>query len=126
MTDNEKVLVGLIILSICCSLVGLFFSKDNDFKTGLKMMVGGFFFGSVIAYVIHDSSFSEWLKRLATLLSSMFAKPLYDKVSDRIGHWLDKWIITKINKQENEVPPSTETNTYDNNEHKNGTSDGSI
>lgn len=95
---NDKILIGLVILSFCCSLVGLFFGKGNDFKQGLKTMIGGFFFGTVIAYVIHDSSFSEWFKRLGVLLTSMFAKPIYDKISNRIGYWLDKWIVTKIEK----------------------------
>jgi hypothetical protein len=96
MVLNDKVLIGLIILSFCCSLVGLFFGRSNDFKVGLKIMIGGFFFGTVVAYVLHDNEWVAWVKRILVLLSSMFAKPLYDKIGNRIGYWLDRFIVTKI------------------------------
>lgn len=110
---NDKVLIGLIILSFCCSLVGLFFGRSNDFKVGLKIMIGGFFFGTVVAYVMYDNGWSEWIKRTLVLLSSMFAKPLYDKISNRIGYWLDKLVVTKIasvNSNSNPIPPEEITN----------------
>lgn len=104
--EQQNVLIGLIILSFCCSLVGLFFDK-SDFKNGLKMMIGGFFFGSVIAYVIYDNDIAVGVKRIIVLVSAMFAKPLYNKVRDRIGYWLDKFITNKAggeDKRDETIP----------------------
>jgi hypothetical protein len=113
MNANDKILAGLILLSFCCSLVALFFGKNNDFKTGLKMLFGGFFFGCVSAYVVHDGTFFEWIKRLVVLLTSMFGKPLYDKISIRIGAWLDKIVTAKVDSVSTSIKsePQDETKT---------------
>lgn len=91
-------LIGLLILSFCSSLIGLFFTKNVSFKEALKIMIGSFFLGSTIAYLVHDTTWSSLLKKGCIILSSMFAKPIYDKINERIGTWLDKWITSKVDK----------------------------
>lgn len=90
-------LIGLLILSFCSSLIGLFFSKNASFKEAVKIMIGSFFLGSTISYLVTDTAWSNLLKKGVVIITSTFAKPIYDKVYSRIGIWLDKWITTKIN-----------------------------
>ncbi len=102
---NEQLypLIGLLILSFCSSLIGLFFSKNLSFKEAVKIMIGSFFLGSTIAYLVQDTTWSNFLKKGLVILTSTFAKPIYDRVYSRIGYWLDKWITTKVTKTEEKI-----------------------
>lgn len=114
---NDKTLyplIGLLILSFCSSLIGLFFAKNVSFKEAIRIMIGSFFLGSTIAYLIYDTNYSGLFKKSLVTIISMFAKPLYDKIYSKIGIWLDKWVSTKINGGE-KVNNNT-TNTNDNND----------
>ena len=109
MPQGLQTLAALVILSLCASLVGLFFDKGNtSFATGIRTMVGGFFFGTVMSYLVHDSNFSTLLNRVLVVIAAMFAKPLYDKISSRIGTWLDMLVKSKIqsrNENNDQIPP---------------------
>ena len=114
---NDKTLyplVGLLILSFCSSLIGLFFAKNVSFKEAIKIMIGSFFLGTTIAYLIYDTDYSGLIKKGLVIISSMFAKPIYDKIYNKIGIWLDKWINTKINGSVKINDNTTNTNNNDN------------
>lgn len=115
---------SLCALALGASLVGLFFDKhETEFKKALTTMLGGFFFGSAIAYLIHDADLNKQLIRAIVFLSAMFAKPLYEKLKDKFPIWLDLYVTGKIrqktsteNEQNNFLPPAAEDENNFNND----------
>ena len=114
MQEKYIELLGLISLAIAASLVGLFLKNSTKFADGLRTMLGGSFFGALIAYLLHDSDFGSFTKRTAVMLTAIFAKPIYEKLTSRAGFYIDKLLLTLIenlrrNNYPNDFnPPSSE------------------
>lgn len=65
-------------------------------------MLGGFFFGSLVAYIVHDIELANNWKRGIVIFAAMFAQQLYNIIKVRIGSWLDKIVLLKIGWREKE------------------------
>lgn len=91
---------SLCALALGASLVGLFLDKhETGFRHALTTMMGGFIFGSAIAYLIHDAEINKQLTRIIVFLSSMFAFQLYNKLKEKIAVWIDLYITGKIRQK---------------------------
>lgn len=114
-TDIEAIL-GFVLLSFCAAFVGLMFNggkKGMEYKAGLRIMLGGFIFGSIVAYIIVTQEWNDFWKKIIVSFASMFGYKIYITIQSKIFTWLDLLVKSNIPNLKNNNNKNEDNGTID-------------
>lgn len=100
--EDNLFLLQLIVLALFTAIVVIVFGKQDGLRSSIKNFLGNFFVGTIVGFIVYDTNWSVWVKKVVVLAIGLFAKELYNEISKRIGGWLTKYVNNKINNKKDD------------------------